>query len=81
MMNVEVVTLEDNRECIILNEFILDNNKYVILVNTMNKDDFIFRKRINDKLVGLKDEEEFKKVFLYFSKISIKNTKGELNNE
>lgn len=80
-MNVEVVTLEDNRECIILDEFTLDNNKYVILVNTLNKDDFIFRKINNNKLIGLTNEDEFKKVFLYFSKINIKKAQGELDNE
>ena len=65
-MNTTFITLEDNRECILLDEFIFENDKYVILVNSLDKDDFIVRKIINNELVGLDNEEHFKKVFLYY---------------
>lgn len=65
-MNTTFITLEDNRECILLDEFTFENDKYVILVNSLDKDDFIVRKIINNELVGLDNEEHFKKVFLYY---------------
>lgn len=71
-MNTTFITLEDNRECILLDEFTFENDKYVILVNSLDKDDFIVRKIINNELVGLDNEEHFKKVFLYYFNNRIK---------
>ena len=71
-MNTTFITLEDNRECILLDEFTFENDKYVILVNALDKDDFIVRKIINNELVGLDNEEHFKKVFLYYFNNRIK---------
>ncbi|MBQ7031457.1 MAG: hypothetical protein IJY87_03945 [Bacilli bacterium] len=65
-MKMAFVKLEDNRDCIILDEFTYEKNKYVILVNSLDKDDFIVRKVINEELIGLDNEEEFKKVFMYY---------------
>lgn len=65
-MNITVVKLEDNKECIVLDEFLYENNKYVILVNCANRQDFIVRKVENNDLVGLDNEEHFQKVFLYY---------------
>jgi len=65
-MNTTFVTLEDNRDCILLDEFTFENDKYIILVNSLDKDDFIVRKIINNELVGLDNEAHFKKIFLYY---------------
>lgn len=65
-MNMTFIKLEDNRDCILLDEFEFKSHKYVILVNSLDKDDFIVRKVINEELIGLDNEEEFKKVFMYY---------------
>ena len=49
MKDVEFVKLEDNKLCIILDEFVLNNIKYVILVNAQDEKDYIVRKEIEDK--------------------------------
>jgi hypothetical protein len=64
MTDIELVTLEDGKNCIIIAEEIIDNNKYVYLVNTANRKDYIIRKEINNELIGLDNEEEFNKVTL-----------------
>lgn len=65
MKEVELVTLEDGRVCAVLNELELDDIIYVYLVNTSNNQDYIIRKKINNELVGLADEEELKKAMAY----------------
>lgn len=65
MKEVELVTLEDGKVCAVLNELELDNTIYVYLVNTSNNQDYIIRKKINNELVGLADEEELKKAMAY----------------
>jgi hypothetical protein len=64
MTDIELVTLEDGKICIIIAEEIIDNNKYVYLVNTANRKDYIIRKEKNNELIGLDNEEEFNKVTL-----------------
>ena len=64
MTDIEIFTLEDGKKCIIIAEEIIDNNKYVYLVNTANRKDYIIRKEINNELIGLDNEEEFNKVTL-----------------
>jgi hypothetical protein len=66
MKDVEFVKLEDNKLCIILDEFVLNNIKYVILVNAQDEKDYIVRKEIEDKLVGLANGEEFDNVMTYY---------------
>ncbi len=72
-MDVTFIKLEDGRDCILLDEFNYNNIKYAILVNSLDKDDFILRKIINDNLVGLENEEEFQKVFMYYFNTRIKD--------
>lgn len=63
---IELITLEDNRVCIILDEITVNENKYLYLVNSQKKDDFIIRKVLNDELVGLDNEEEFNNIIEIF---------------
>ena len=63
MMELTFVKLEDNRECIILNEIFYNDTKYVFLVNSLDKDDFIIRKVLENKLVGIENENELKEIF------------------
>ena len=60
------VTLEDGRECIILDEFIYQEQPYVLLINSKNKNDYIIRKVVEDELVGLIDENEFNNVLNFY---------------
>jgi len=68
MEKIEYVTIEDGRECIVLKEFLHQGNMYVVLVNSMNRNDYIVRKIVNNKLIGLENEDEFKEVFSSFVK-------------
>ena len=65
-MNLTFVKLEDNKECILLDQFEFEKNKYVVLVNSEDENDFIVRQVINDELVGLESEEQFNKVYVYY---------------
>lgn len=65
MKEVATVTLEDGKICAILNELEIENTKYVYLVNTEERTDFVIRKRIGNELIGLTDEEELKKAMAY----------------
>jgi len=68
MEKIEYITIEDGRECIVLKEFEHKGKDYVVLVNSMNRNDYILRKVVDNKLMGLKDEKEFKEVFTSFLK-------------
>ena len=68
MKDVEFVKLEDNKLCIVLDEMILNGIKYLILVNAQDDKDFIIRKEIEDKLVGLATDEEFDNVMTTYLK-------------
>lgn len=65
-MNLTFITLEDNRECILLDEFKYKNDTYVILINSLDKEDYIIRKIVNNELIGLDNEEHFQKVFSHY---------------
>lgn len=64
-MEVETVILEDGKNCIVIKELIIEGIKYVYLVNAENNKDYIIRKEINNELVGLDNETEFKKAMAY----------------
>jgi len=68
MEKIEYITIEDGRECIVLKEFEHKGKNYVVLVNSMNRNDYILRKIENNKLIGLKDEQEFQEAFKTFLK-------------
>ena len=69
-MNLEFITIEDGRECLVLDEFDYNNKKYIILVNSINKTDFIIREIVNDEIKGIESETILQKVlFYYFDKV------------
>lgn len=69
---MESVILENNKEYLILNEIKNGSDKYIYLVNTEDQKDFCIRKSLvnseKEVLIGLKDEEEFRKALLLFNK-------------
>ena len=73
MTEVSFIKLEDGRECILLDEFTYDNDKYVLLINSKKNDDYIIRKIFNDELIGLDSEEQLNKVLIYYLKNNMKN--------
>ena len=62
MREIDVITLEDGKEYILLKEKLINNVKYFLLVNGNDKDDFVIRKQSEYEIIGLDDEEEFEKV-------------------
>lgn len=64
-MEVETVILEDGKNCIVINEIEIDGIKYVYLVNVVDNNDYVIRKEINNELVGLDNEIEFKKAMAH----------------
>jgi len=66
-MSYEIVKLEDGINYLILNEQVIDNVKYLYLVNVNDEDDFAIRKVDGEDLVGL-TEEEFDKVIKHIIK-------------
>lgn len=75
MTEVYFITLEDNKECIVVDEIIYNNQKYLFLVNSQNNNDFTIRKEINSELIGLNDDIEFDNVMLLFTKKRLKDLK------
>lgn len=76
-MDLTFIKIEDGRDCILLDEFTFDNNKYVVLVNSLNKDDFIVKKISNNDLIGLDNEEELKKVLWHYLDIEKSGDRNE----
>ena len=58
-VEIEYIVLEDNNKYIVLGSQIINDITYYYLVNATNKNDFVIRKKINDDLIGLDDEQEF----------------------
>jgi len=65
-MNLNCITLENNKEYILLDEFIYGNDKYAVLVNSLDSEDYVLRQVIGNELVGLENEDHFKQVFMYY---------------
>ena len=62
---MEIVTLENGKEYMILERIKKDKDEYVYLSNKENENDFCIRKINGDTLYGLKDKNE------YFSALSL----------
>lgn len=77
--DIELITLENNKICIVLDEIILNNIKYVYLVNSQEKNDFTIRKVINNELVGLNDEKEFEQTTKLFLNKNIERNNNNNN--
>lgn len=61
-MELEFVTLENNKKYCIIKEIMHNNIKYLYLTNIEDINDFTIRKEINDEFIGLDDEEEFNQI-------------------
>ena len=66
MEELTFIKLEDGRECFILDEFKYEENNYVVLMNSKDKDDYVIRKQKDNLLIGLKDKEELSNVLKYY---------------
>lgn len=68
----EMVTLEDGKEYVIIEEITENDVTYVYLTNVEDETDFCIRKVIDEQtgkmLIGLSDNNEFDKALLYFTK-------------
>lgn len=68
MMDVESITLEDNKNYMVL----MEKDNYVYLVEENNPENFCIRKSVvidgEEFLTSLDSDEEFDKAFLLFSK-------------
>lgn len=71
MIDVNVITLEDNLEYMIINTIVKNNNKYVFLANVDDEKKLCIRKVISedgkDYLVKLDSDEEFAEVLTEFN--------------
>ncbi len=74
MTELDFIMLENNKECIIVDQIIYNNQKYVFLVNSKDSNDFTIRKEINNLLVGLDNNIEFEKVMTVFIKERLKGS-------
>ncbi len=76
-MNLEKVLLEDDTEYIVISEEKINENNYVFLVDSSNKEQFAVRKVIDDNLIGLDDEQELNDVMQYYIKKKYEELKDE----
>ncbi len=76
-MNLEKVLLEDDTEYIVISEEKINENNYVFLVDSSNKEKFAVRKVIDDNLIGLDDEQELNDVMQYYIKKKYEELKDE----
>ncbi len=71
MIDVNVITLEDNLEYMIINTIVKNNNKYVFLANVDDEKKICIRKVISEDgkeyLVKLDSDEEFAEVLTEFN--------------
>ena len=71
-IEVNVITLEDNKEYVIIAAIETENNRYLFLANKNEEFDVCIRKIITKEnkeyLVKLDSEEEFEDVMLAFNK-------------
>lgn len=70
MIEVETVTLEDEKEYAIMDTISINRVKYIYLCATDNIGDICIRKLSSDEkdILGLEDEEEFKMALQVFGK-------------
>ena len=70
MIENEILTLEDNKDYIVLDYLTNDDNKYVFLVNEEDENDIVVRKCINKEdgeyIVKLNNADEFEEIMYLF---------------
>lgn len=77
-MNMNLITLENNQDYIILSTIDFNNNKYLILANELDDKDLCIRKVIMSKdnkevIVKLDSNEEFFEVLAMFNNLNRKD--------
>lgn len=78
MMEIELVTIEGNIQCILLDELLYQGTKYLFLINANNEKDYIIRKESGQELIGLDNESEFNNIMNLFLKKKLKeNSNGD----
>ncbi len=68
-VNLNVITLDDNKNYEVINKEIIDNNVYYFLINEEDENDKCIRKELikdNEKLLTTLDDTEFTKVLNIF---------------
>lgn len=80
-MNIDVITLENNLNYLVVDTLLNENNKYLVLVNKDDEQDIAIRKVIKKEdreyLIKLDTEDEFEEVMSIF----YDKHKGEKNEE
>ena len=69
-MDIDVITLENNLNYLVLDTILNENNKYLVLVNKDDEKDIVIRKVIKkdnrEYLIKLDTEDEFEEVMSIF---------------
>ena len=72
-MEYDTIVLENNIEYIIASTVRINETKYYLLINPLDKYEYLIRKEVDDELVGLDDKNEFE---IVVSKLYIVNAKN-----
>ncbi len=62
MNEVEFIKLDNNQDYFKITDIIINNTKYYLLVNALNKSDFAIRKEESNYLIGLDNLDELNMV-------------------
>ena len=68
-VNINVITLDDNKNYEVIDKEIIDNNTYYFLINEDDEKDRCIRKEMvkdNEKFLTTLEEDEFDKVLTVF---------------
>lgn len=80
-MTLDYITLENNNDYAVVDTLVVDNNKYLFLVNEQDEKDVTVRKVITkdnkEYLNKLDSNEEFEKIMTEF----LNKHQGEINEE
>ncbi len=71
MIDLDVITLENNQNYLIIDTIVNENNKYLFLVNEDNKNDIVLRKVIKkdekEYVTKLDSKDEFEEIMTLFN--------------
>ena len=69
-MDIDVITLDNNLNYMVIDTILNESNKYLVLVNTNDEQDIVIRKVIvkenREYLIKLDNEDEFEEVMSIF---------------
>ena len=70
MADLDILTLENNKDYFIIDTLINDNNKYLFLVNKEDEEDVVVRKVIkkedSEYVIKLDNDDEFEEIMYLF---------------